>query len=112
MKNMLILIVALYGVLLVGLATPMSLRKVRPNVFYGFRTAKTLSNERIWYEANEYCGKLLILVGVMSIVLAMILWWLRETLPASAILIAILVGDIFPLAVVLAACFMYLKRLE
>ena len=44
------------GLLLAGLSIPLIRRRVKPNRFYGFRTPQTLSDERIWYDANAYAG--------------------------------------------------------
>jgi uncharacterized membrane protein len=51
------------GLLLAGLSVPLILRWVKPNGIYGFRTPKTLSDERIWYDANAYAGRALLAVG-------------------------------------------------
>jgi uncharacterized membrane protein len=51
------------GILFVLISIPLARRKIRPNMFYGVRTRKTLSNEKLWYEANYRFGKDLILSG-------------------------------------------------
>ena len=52
------------ALLIVGASVPMILRRARPNRWYGFRTPKTLGDERVWYEANAYSGRLLCGLGV------------------------------------------------
>jgi len=47
MKELFIVIMAVYGVVLIAMAIPLSLRKVSPNVIYGFRTPKTLSSPEL-----------------------------------------------------------------
>lgn len=42
--------------LVLALAVPMILRKVPRNYFYGFRTPRTLSSDRVWYQANRTSG--------------------------------------------------------
>ncbi len=62
MKMMAIWLMLLFdatGLLILGLSVPLAQRRVRPNRWYGFRTPKTLSDERIWYEANAYAGRML-----------------------------------------------------
>lgn len=54
----------LMGVLFAALSMPLIGRKVKPNPWYGFRTRRTLSDERIWYDANEYAGRMLLLAGI------------------------------------------------
>jgi uncharacterized membrane protein len=56
---------AFLGVFFVGLSIPLILNRVPPNRFYGFRTAKTLSDPKIWYEVNHISGKDLLLVGIL-----------------------------------------------
>jgi uncharacterized membrane protein len=43
--------------LLIGLlGIPLILGKVKPNAFYGLRTAKTLASPSVWYAANRQAG--------------------------------------------------------
>lgn len=61
--------------LCIGLALPLMLRRVKPNYWYGFRTRKTLSDERIWYEANAYTGRLLLWLGILGILATVSLYF-------------------------------------
>ena len=61
------------GLLIVGLSVPMILRRVKPSPWYGFRTPKTLADEGIWYEANAYSGRLLLVLGTIWAVGAVVL---------------------------------------
>ena len=63
------------GILMIILAVPMILQRVKPNIWYGFRTWKTLSDERVWYSANQYAGRALLLAGSVIVVGAMVLYW-------------------------------------
>ena len=51
------------GALLVALAIPLILRKIRPNALYGFRVAPVFDSDDIWYAANRYAGKWLAAAG-------------------------------------------------
>ena len=62
----------LVGLLLTGLSIPMIQRRVKPNGWYGFRTPKTFSSERIWYAANEYSGRMLFIAGVLNAMAALL----------------------------------------
>jgi uncharacterized membrane protein len=44
------------------------MRKVPPNSFYGCRTRKTLSNSKIWYEANHISGMDFCVAGLIVFV--------------------------------------------
>jgi uncharacterized membrane protein len=65
--NAFLLMPVLITVLLVGLAIPMMMRKVPPNQFYGFRTRKTLSDPRIWFDANRRAGVNLVIAALLSV---------------------------------------------
>ncbi len=69
--NALMILVALgNGVILLTASLPMALGIVRPNRFYGFRTRKTLSDERIWYAANKVMGRDMVIAGAVSLLAA------------------------------------------
>jgi uncharacterized membrane protein len=56
---------ALVGILFIGLSIPLIRNRVPPNRFYGFRTAKTLSDPKIWYEVNHISGNDLLVAGAL-----------------------------------------------
>jgi len=70
MTGLEILFVAL-GVGMMGIAIPLILRRVRPNLWYGFRVPATLNNEQVWYETNAYAGRGLFAVGAVGVVAAL-----------------------------------------
>ncbi len=53
------------GLLFAGLSVPLILGRVPPNHHYGFRTRKTLSDSKIWYEANRLSGHDLLVAGAV-----------------------------------------------
>ena len=61
------------GVLCVVGGLPLAMNMIPPNRWGGVRVRRTLSDERIWYLANSYCGKLLTLTGIITIVCAVVL---------------------------------------
>lgn len=64
------------GLLMVILSVPPIRRWVKPNYLYGFRTPKTMSSDRIWYEANAYAGRALLRLGGSYVVVAVLLYFL------------------------------------
>ncbi len=56
------------GMFLAVISVPMILGKIPPNGFYGFRVRKTMEDPEIWYTANAYSGKWLL---VASLVMAL-----------------------------------------
>ena len=75
------------------------------NWFIGYRTRKSMENEKNWKVANQYCGKLWIKVGIIMLLISSLLFALlyfkllivTETLIAIFILfqVAIIVLSIF-----------------
>jgi len=85
---------------------PLIAKAVPPNRLYGFRTPRTLSNERIWYSANRFAGWALLIAAVSSAASFAILP--HETLSVPG-LGAVVLG--VPLLVAVVASFIYLRNL-
>jgi uncharacterized membrane protein len=60
--------------LFVILAIPLILRKVPRNVVYGFRTCTTLGDDFVWYEANAYFGRGLVVSSLISVAVVLMLY--------------------------------------
>lgn len=45
----------------------------KPNWFIGYRTSKSMKDKKAWKEANNYCGKLFLIVGLFELVLSIVL---------------------------------------
>lgn len=63
------------GLLMIGLSVPLIRCRVKPNCLYGFRTPKTLSSERVWYDANAYAGRMLLRTGIIFIAASVVLYF-------------------------------------
>lgn len=61
------------GLLLAALAVPMVQRRIKPNLFYGFRVPKAYKSDAIWYEINAYAGVRLLIGGLVIAVAAVVL---------------------------------------
>lgn len=57
---------------MIGLSIPLILRMVPRNHFYGFRTAKTLSDDGIWYELNQGSGWDMVFAAAAQLVLVLL----------------------------------------
>ena len=86
---------------------PMIANAVPPNRFYGFRTRRTLANERIWYSANRFAGWAMFIAAIISAVALAALP--QEMLSAPGYAAGVLVA---PLLVAVAASFVYLRGLN
>ena len=58
------------GILLILLAIPLYLGKIKPNLWYGFRIRKTLENPDVWYPVNKYGSGWMMLSGVVTVLCA------------------------------------------
>ena len=92
------LLFALVGILFVGLSIPLIRNRVPPNRFYGFRTAKTLSDPKIWYEVNHISGKDLFVAGVIIILSSLTTLALAQSWSNEHVAITLLLIMVFSLA--------------
>ena len=75
------------GVVFIALGIPLLRGRVRPNWWYGCRTKKTLSDEKVWYAVNRVTGRDLAAGGIALIAgsLALLLFG-RGMNPTHAVL--------------------------
>ena len=71
--TLLILFMAGTSLLMIGLAVPLILGRIKPNHWYGLRIPLTLNNPGIWYPANRYAGWLLLIYGLVLLVVSLVL---------------------------------------
>jgi uncharacterized membrane protein len=57
------------GVLIIALAIPLILRRVKPNRAYGVRFPSTLADESVWYDINARGGRHLAAIAVVYLAL-------------------------------------------
>ena len=82
-SDIIALLYGLMGVMFVGIGIPLARQRVRPNVWYGFRTPKTLSDPHIWYSANRVAGIDLVVAGAVLAIGVLGLYVVRQTLLPS-----------------------------
>jgi hypothetical protein len=61
------------GILLVVMALPLAVRRVRPNRWYGLRVPATFADEHVWYEANAVAGRDMVALGTLVAVVGIAL---------------------------------------
>lgn len=61
------------GVVVIIGGWPMAAGRVRPNGWYGYRTAASLKNQAVWNVTNRVAGRWLVAVGVLVIAAMMAL---------------------------------------
>jgi uncharacterized membrane protein len=92
--------------LLAALNVPLMLRRIRPNGLYGFRTPRTLSSPEVWYPANAFAGRALLIAAIVSLAAT---WLVPE--PAYATVWVPLLICLGPLMLAVIASFAYLRRI-
>jgi uncharacterized membrane protein len=100
------------SLLSIGLAIPFILKKVPPNEVYGFRTARSLANEKVWYAANYFSGWTLLIAGIVSLLAIIILHfnpqWVPEARYYGFVVTALYLA---PLIIAVILSFVYSTRL-
>ena len=86
------------------------MRKVRPNVVYGYRTRATLADAGVWYDANAYFGTRLIAASLVGSAVAWLLHALRP-LPPDLFLPVSLVVLVAPTLIAAVATGRYVRTL-
>ena len=71
----LLLLYTFSGLLVAAISIPLILQMIRPNPWYGFRVKKTLDDPAVWYPVNAYAGKRLLVVGIVSSLAAVLLFF-------------------------------------
>jgi uncharacterized membrane protein len=80
------LLYGLAGLVFIAIGIPLALERVPPNHWYGFRTAKTFSNQTIWYASNRVADIDLMIAGVVVALGVLATFILHETvLPTLSI---------------------------
>jgi uncharacterized membrane protein len=90
------------GAVFIGLGIPLFQKRVPPNSWYGCRTTKSLSDERIWYAVNRTTGQNMILIGILIIISSLIMFIFRNKMNptnSAVVLLAVLIMSTVGMAV-------------
>lgn len=60
------------NIVLMAIALPLVMHRIRPNHLYGVRTALTLRSETVWYQVNRFWGKCMIASGLAFFLLSVL----------------------------------------
>jgi len=102
---------ALVGILFVGLSIPLIRNRVPPNRFYGFRTPKTLSDPKIWYEVNHISGNDLLVAGALITCSSVTMFALAQEWNPQHVTLTLLLIMCFSLVGVLLHGLIVLRRM-
>lgn len=67
------------GVIMLLLAVPLALGKVRRNLYYGVRLPESFRNERAWTEINRHGGMQLIAFSLLLIAFGVMIFFVAPT---------------------------------
>jgi len=102
---------AAVGLLFIGLSIPLVLGRVPPNSFYGCRTTKTLSDSKIWYEANRISGKDFLISGVLVFSASLVTLVFGQGANPNHVVITLLSVLVLSVAWAASHCFIVGKRM-
>jgi uncharacterized membrane protein len=86
------------GGVFIALGYPLKQGRIGPNYFYGFRTPRTLSDEKVWYPVNRVLGIDMIRGGVVIIAVSLLMLALRAFIGSDTAVI-VLVASMIAVAV-------------
>ena len=83
------ILLVIAGVVLIAVGVPMVAGKIGRNRLYGYRTSRTLSDDRIWYPVNALSGIWLIWAGLLAFVVGLLLLIFRNRDGAAELVLII-----------------------
>jgi uncharacterized membrane protein len=97
------------SIIILIVSIPLVMGWIPRNRFYGVRTRKTLSDERVWYAANRFGGWLFILSSLIYL-------WIAAFVPYAADSSSLnwwvhLIGILLPLTISIFMIYSYTKKL-
>jgi uncharacterized membrane protein len=93
------------------LSIPLIQKRIPPNRYYGFRTAKTLSDPTIWYEVNRISGNDLFVAGMLITISSLTMLVFAQHWRPEHVVITLLSVMVFSLTGVAWHGFKILKRM-
>lgn len=99
------------GLLFIALSIPLIQERVPPNSFYGFRTAKSLSDPKIWYAINRMSGIDLLIAGSLISLGSVAMLILGQGLQPRQLALALLLLMVFMLSGAALHGYMVLRRM-
>ena len=87
------------GAVFIGFGLPLFQERVPPNFWYGCRTSKALSDQKIWYAVNRVTGKSMIEGGALMMAAALLMFALRNSLrpgyAAGGVIVLVILSTTF-----------------
>ena len=99
------------GLLFIALSIPLIQERVPPNSFYGFRTARSLSDPKIWYAINRMSGVDLLIAGALISLGSVAMLILGQDLQPQQVALSLLLLMVFTLSGAALHGYIVLRRM-
>ena len=99
------------GLLFIALSIPLIQERVPPNSFYGFRTAKSLSDPKVWYAINRMSGIDLLIAGALISLGSVAMLFLGQDLQPQQVALSLLLLMVFTLSGAALHGYIVLRRM-
>ncbi len=99
------------GLLFIAVSIPLIRGCVPPNVFYGFRTTKSLSDPKIWYEINRFSGIDLLIAGALISLGSVAMLFLGQGLQPQQVALVLLLLMVFTVSGAALHGYIVLRRM-
>jgi uncharacterized membrane protein len=100
-----------FGILQILLALPLLYEKIPPNVFYGMRVRDTLNDPSLWYPANRYLARWMLISGGLFLAGTILLYFVPWiTVDSYAMACMLIFAISFTIGLLLS--FRYLRQLK
>lgn len=85
------------GLFFISFSIPLILRRIPPNDWYGLRIPQTLDNPEVWYAANAYAARGLIISSSLTVVMALLLYFIPvvDEITYLIVMTILLLGGLF-----------------
>jgi uncharacterized membrane protein len=90
---------------LAAISLPLALRLIGPNSLYGFRTPATLADRDLWYSANAFAGRALLVAAAFA---ASLVWFRPAWFDLGVF--TNLAAVVLPCIGAVAVSFLYLRK--
>lgn len=99
------------GLLFIALGVPLIQGRVPPNRTYGFRTAKSLSDPKMWYAINRIQGRDLLIAGTLITLGSLAMLFLGQALQPHQVALTLLLMMVFTLSGAALHGYIVLRRM-
>lgn len=99
------------GLLFIALSVPLIQERVPPNSTYGFRTAKSLADPKIWYAINHIHGHDLLIAGALITLGSVAMLMLGQGLTRLQVVVPLLLLMVFTLSGAALHGYIVLRRM-